>query len=174
MEQIFTLRTFVPRFVEWQHLVGDGNFPQAVFGLAGNHIKVLFFQMHVFLLQVEELRDAAAVVDQHQHDLIVRVLCKLPQAGDLLLCELVPVTLVGVLILVPAQIHKLGIILVADVIFHGVGIQLVEQPLELFQSRVILPAGVHHKLEIHQTNVPKHLVVKCSAYPIGRLIAFYI
>lgn len=63
MEQIFTLGTFVPRFLEWQHLVGNGNFPQAVFGLAGNHIKVLFFQMHVFLLQVEELRDAAAVVD---------------------------------------------------------------------------------------------------------------
>ena len=41
-----------------------------------------------------------------------RVLWKLPQAGNLLLCELVAVTLVGVLILVPAQIHKLGIILV--------------------------------------------------------------
>ena len=78
MEQIFTLRTFVPRFVEWQHLVGNGNFPQAVFGFAGDHIEVLFFQMYVFFLQVEELRDAATVVDQHQHDLIVRVLCKLP------------------------------------------------------------------------------------------------
>ena len=78
VEQIFTLRTFVPRFVEWQYLVGNGNFPQAVFGFAGDHIEVLFFQMYVFLLQVEKLRDAAAVVDQHQHDLIVRVLRKLP------------------------------------------------------------------------------------------------
>ena len=77
-------------------------------------------------------------------------------------------------ILVPAQIHKLGIILVADVIFHGVGIQLVEQPLELFQSRVILPAGVHHKLKVHQSNIPEYFRVKRSAYPIGRLIAFYI
>ena len=130
--------------------------------------------MHVFFLQVEELRDAATVVDQHQHDLIVRVLCKLPQAGDLLLCELVPVTLVGVLILVPAQIHKLGIILAADVVFHGVGIQLVKQPLELFQSRVILPAGIHHKLKVHQSNVPEYFCVKRSAHPIGRLIAFYV
>lgn len=77
--------SFVLRFVEWQNLVGNGNFPQAVFGFAGNHIKVLFFQRYGFLLQVEELRDAAAVVDQHQHDLIVRVLRKLPQPGNLLL-----------------------------------------------------------------------------------------
>ena len=52
VEQIFTLRTFVPRFVEWQHLVGNGNFPQAVFGFAGDHIEVLFFQMYVFFLDV--------------------------------------------------------------------------------------------------------------------------
>ena len=130
--------------------------------------------MYVFLLQVEELRDAAAVVDQHQHDLIVRIFRKLPQSGNLLLCEFVPVTLVGVLILVPAQIYKLGVILVADVVFHGVGVQLVEQPLEFFQGGVILPAGVHHKLKVHQPNIPKYLVVKRSAYPIGRLIAFYV
>ena len=48
---------------------------------------------------------------------IVRVLCKLPQAGDLILSKLVPVTLVGMLILVPVQIHKLGVILVADIVF---------------------------------------------------------
>ena len=57
---------------------------------------------------------------------IVRVLCKLPQAGDLILSKLVPVTLVGMLILVPVQIHKLGVILVADIVFYGVGVQLVE------------------------------------------------
>ena len=65
---------------------------------------------------------------QHQHDLdsTVRVLCKLPQAGELILSKLVPVTLVGMLILVPVQIHKLGVILVADIVFYGVGVQLVE------------------------------------------------
>ena len=30
VEQIFTLGTFVPRFVEWQYLVGNGNFLQDV------------------------------------------------------------------------------------------------------------------------------------------------
>lgn len=106
--------------------------------------------------------------------MIVLVFGNLPQAGDLLLCELGPVTLVGVLIIVPIQIHKLEVILVANIVFHGVGIQLIEQPLEFFQSGVILLTGVHHKLKAHQPNVPKHLVVKCSAHPIGRLIAFYV
>lgn len=31
VEQKFTQRTFVPCFVEWQYLVGNGDFPQAVF-----------------------------------------------------------------------------------------------------------------------------------------------
>lgn len=46
----------------------------------------------------------------------------------------------------PDNIHKLGIVLVADVVLHGIVIQLAEQALQLLQGGIVLPAGVHHKL----------------------------
>ena len=47
--------------------------------------------------------------------------------------ELVVITLVGISVLVPLDIHILGVILVADVIFHSVLVQLVEQALQFLQ-----------------------------------------
>ena len=146
MQQVFAFGAFIPCLVKRKHFVCNRDFPQTVFRLAGNHIEVLFFQMDIFLFQIQELRDAAAIVDQHQHALIERVLCQLPQPLDLGFGKLVPVTLVRILVLVPDNIHKLGIVLVADVILHGIVIQLTEQALQLLQGGIVLPAGVYHKL----------------------------
>ena len=67
VEQIFTLRTFVPRFVEWQHLVGNVNFPQVVLGFAGDHIKVLFFQMYLNYINNEVNKKSRSLLDVLKH-----------------------------------------------------------------------------------------------------------
>ena len=56
----------------WRALVENAE--GIVVCFTGNHIEVLLVQMDMFLLQIQELRNAAAVVDQHQDDLIVRIL----------------------------------------------------------------------------------------------------
>lgn len=67
VEQIFTLRIFVPRFVEWQHLVGNVNFPQVVLGFAGDHIKVLFFQMYLNYINNEVNKKSRSLLDVLKH-----------------------------------------------------------------------------------------------------------
>ena len=174
MEKVFALGTFEPCSVEREHFVCYGNFSQAVLRLAGDHIEVLLIQVDIFLLEIEEFGDSASVIDQHQYDLIIRIFCKLPESLDLCFGEFIPAEFIWVPVFELGDVHKLRIILVADVIFHGVIIQLAKQAFQFLQGRIILAAGIHHKLEVCQLHFLEHLIVECSAYLIRCFIAFNI
>ena len=135
VEKVFALGTFKPCLVEWEHFVCYGNFSQTVLCLAGDHIEVLLVQVDIILLEIEKFGDSASVIDQHQYDLIIRIFCKLPEPLDLCFCEFIPAAFVGVLVFELGDVHKLRIILVTDVIFHGVIIQLAEQAFQFLQGR---------------------------------------
>ena len=174
MEKVFALGTFEPCSVEREHFVCYGNFSQAVLRLAGDHIEVLLIQVDIFLLEIEEFGDSASVIDQHQYDLIIRIFCKLPESLDLCFGEFIPAAFIWVPVFELGDVHKLRIILVADVIFHGVIIQQAKQAFQFLQGRIILAAGIHHKLEVCQLHFLEHLIVECSAYLIRCFIAFNI
>lgn len=84
------------------------------------------------------------------------------------------ITLVGISVLVPLDIHILGVILVADIVLHRVLVQLVEQALQLLQRGVVLSAGVYDVLEVRQADILEDTIVQHSADLVGRFIAVNI
>ena len=92
-------------------------------------MEILLFQVDILFLQIEKFRDAAGIVIQHQNDLAVRISLVRPKSCQLVFAEDVTVALVGVLATVTDQINILGIVFIADVIFHGVFVHLIEQAL---------------------------------------------
>ena len=116
---------------------------------------------------------------------VENILLKLIQAADydvekaekginFFLCEFVVIPLVGVLVFVLHNIHEFGIILAANVIFHGIFVELAEQAFQFLQCRIVLSAGINHRLQIHLLHIPEHFVVKRAAYLIGCFVAFHI
>ena len=171
VEQVLTRGPLVPGLEHRQDLVRDGDPADAVCRLAGDHVEVLFLQIDVLFLQGQQLRNAAAGVDQHQHDLVIGLVLELPQPVYLLPRELVVIALVGISVLVPLDIHVLRVILVADIVLHRVLVQLVEQTFKLLQRGVVLSAGVYDVLEVGQADILEDPVVQHSADLVGRFIA---
>ena len=57
VKKILTIGTrFIPVFIVKRKLICNWNFSDLVFCLAINHIKILFFQMNVFFLQIKKFR----------------------------------------------------------------------------------------------------------------------
>ena len=103
-----------PALVEGEDFVRNRHFSETVFRLAGLYVEVLLVQMDVFLLQVQHFTDSDPGVDEHQDDLIVRIVFHRPHPVNLFICELVAFPLVRVPVLVLKDVNELRVVLVAD------------------------------------------------------------
>ena len=116
MEKIFTFRTrFVPCLVEGEKLVCNRYFADAVFCFALNDLKILFFQMHMLFLEIQEFRDSCPVVKKHENNLVVFIFLQSPELGKLLFGKLVAVKFIGILVFVTCYVYKGSVILIANV-----------------------------------------------------------
>ena len=65
MNEIFAVGIFKPGFVELKYFFSNRNFANAALGLTGNYIKVPFFKVNIFLLEIKKLIDSYSRIYQH-------------------------------------------------------------------------------------------------------------
>lgn len=119
MKKIFAIRTrIIPVFIVKQELISNRNFSDSVFCFAVNYIKILFFQMHIFSLQIKKFRDTCAIIEQHEDNLIVFILFHCPDFCDFFFREFCTCMLVWIAVFVLGDFNKSRIIFVADVILQ--------------------------------------------------------
>lgn len=83
--------------------------------IAVNYIKILFFQMHIFFLQIKKFGDTCAIIKQHEDNLIVFVLLHCPDFCDVFFREFCTCMLVWIAVFVLGDFNKSRIIFVAGV-----------------------------------------------------------